>query len=278
MNYNCINYGGGTQSTALIIAALEGLVTPRPDFGLFSNTGGEPDFIIAYVEMFTKWVKERYDFDIFTVSNGNILDNLNNGYRISKKTGKKYVSATPPFFVSQPNGDLIPIRRACTSEYKIIPLERFIKKYYNIKNKNKVEHPITQWIGISYDERQREKISMEKWRTFRYPLIELKWNRIQSINYVLSFGLPQPMRSSCFFCPFHSFDYWKKLKNFHLEIFDNAVRLEKHIQSELAGRGYFNGTPYLNQWGVPLDSIDFNSQQSIVFDDLADECYGMCGT
>lgn len=53
-----ISYGGGTQSTALILMALEGKFNlPRPDFAVFSDTGGEPEFIYDYVDYFTKYCR-----------------------------------------------------------------------------------------------------------------------------------------------------------------------------------------------------------------------------
>ena len=63
-----VSYGGGTQSTALILMALEGdygLV--RPDFGVWADTGGEPQFIYDYVDYFIDYVKDKYDFDIFKI-------------------------------------------------------------------------------------------------------------------------------------------------------------------------------------------------------------------
>jgi len=64
---NIVSYGGGTQSTAMILMALNGKYgLQRPDFGVYADTGGEPEFINEYVRYFIDLVKKTFDFDIYT--------------------------------------------------------------------------------------------------------------------------------------------------------------------------------------------------------------------
>lgn len=62
---NIVSYGGGTQSTAMTLMALNGdYGLPRPDFGVYADTGGEPAFINEYVRYFIKLVKDTaVDFE-----------------------------------------------------------------------------------------------------------------------------------------------------------------------------------------------------------------------
>ena len=62
---NVVSYGGGTQSTAMILMALNGEFEYKPDFGVWADVGAEPQFIYDYVYYFIDYVKQKYDFDIF---------------------------------------------------------------------------------------------------------------------------------------------------------------------------------------------------------------------
>lgn len=64
--HNVVLYGGGTQSTGLILLGLTKL-KQRPDFAVFADTGAEPDHVIEYKDYFAEYVKKEFDFDIFTV-------------------------------------------------------------------------------------------------------------------------------------------------------------------------------------------------------------------
>jgi 3'-phosphoadenosine 5'-phosphosulfate sulfotransferase (PAPS reductase)/FAD synthetase len=50
---NIVSYGAGTQSTGMILMALNGEYgLPRPEFAVFSDTGAEPEFIYDYFDYF----------------------------------------------------------------------------------------------------------------------------------------------------------------------------------------------------------------------------------
>jgi len=75
---NIVSYGGGTQSTALILMALNGdYGLQRPDFGVYADTGSEPEFINEYVQYYTDLVKSRYGFEIlYTKRNNGLADHF----------------------------------------------------------------------------------------------------------------------------------------------------------------------------------------------------------
>ena len=96
-----ISYGAGTQSTALILMALEGEYNlPRPDYAVFADVGGEPQFVYDYLQYSKDLVKQRYDFDIHIIQHkAGLYNNLINGdLKVSKQTGDTYLSSTPPFY------------------------------------------------------------------------------------------------------------------------------------------------------------------------------------
>ena len=123
-----VSFGGGVQSTALAILVLRGKL-PRPDLWLFADTGDEPAAVYPHVQ---KWkariedagmtfeVLHRYP-DKISLSD-HILDRLNN------RGGAG--AAVIPFFVdSIDRPDRMPLRRKCTYEFKVVTLDRRMKKW-----------------------------------------------------------------------------------------------------------------------------------------------------
>jgi len=121
---NIVSYGGGTQSTAMILMALEGKFNlPRPDFGVYADTGGEPEFINEYVRYFVNYVKQKYNFDIFVTQNkqGLVHKLMVEPPRVSK-TGGHYTSSVPPYFTLDNSGKVGMLMRQCTSDFKTNPI------------------------------------------------------------------------------------------------------------------------------------------------------------
>jgi len=48
--FSVLSYGGGVQSTALLIAAVLGKI-PRPDVAIFADTGWEPKQVISWIQV-----------------------------------------------------------------------------------------------------------------------------------------------------------------------------------------------------------------------------------
>jgi len=268
---NIVSYGGGTQSTAMILMALEGKFNlPRPDFGVYADTGGEPEFINEYVRYFIDYVKQKYDFDIFITQQkkGLVYEQLN--VIKTSKNGKSYTSAVPPYYTLSVNGKVGMLNRQCSTEFKAAPNNKFINSKLERGEKYNF------WYGISFDERSRMKVSTIKRRTNYYPLVDNFLRRIDGINFVNEMGLKPPQRSSCYFCPFHSNRYWQWLKDNHSNEFDKAVDFEKKIQARQ--NDYNTDKVFLHRECKPLDQIQFeNPDQLNMFPELIDECGGECG-
>ena len=267
---NIVSYGGGTQSTAMILMALNGEFDTVPDFGVYADTGGEPEFINEYVRYFIDHVKQKYDFDIIIIKHkdGLLNEQLSTG-KISK-IGKIYTSSVPPYYTISTDGTKGMLNRQCTNDFKTRPINKLIKLKLSKGEKYRI------WIGISFDERSRMKISTDKRRENYYPLVERFLRRIDSINYVKSHGLKPPLRSSCFFCPFHSNQYWQWLKDYHPAEFARAVEFEKTVQGRRSD--YNRDQVYLHRSCKPLDQVQFSDPDQLnMFPELIDECGGECG-
>jgi len=265
-----ISYGGGTQSTALVLMGLNGeFDLPRPDFAVFADTGGEPQFIYDYLDYFVKYCKEKYDFDIHVIKHKKglvhrLLEEIHKA-----RDGKFYSNSAPPFYYME-NGQVKMFMRQCTSDYKVHPITKFINSQLERKE------PYRLWMGISFEERQRMRISTIKRRKNFYPLVENYVKRMGSVQYVIDQGLKAPQRSSCYFCPFHSDRYWKWLKKDHPGEFAKAVDFESKVQKRV--NGHLNESVYLHRSCVPLDQVRFEDDSQLnLFPELIDECEGYCG-
>lgn len=274
--YNIVSYGIGTQSTGLILMALNGEYDlPRPDFAIFSDTGAEPEFIydyFDYFDYFQKYCKKHYGFDIYlTRKKGRtLLEKLTNPQKQSRNGF--YTTSVPPFFTLNADGTKGMLRRQCTSDYKTNPTNSFIIKTIEKKVKYNL------WLGMSFEERSRMRISNNKRRVNKYPLVNNFIIRKMTIDYVKEKGLKTPQRSSCFFCPFHSSRYWKWLKKEHIKEFIRACELEEKIQSMQNTNSILKLIPFLHRSCKLLADIDFDADtQLYMFPELIDECEGYCG-
>ena len=179
-----------------------------------------------------------------------------------------------------PNGEkTAAIGRKCTADYKIKPIIKKVRELANIKRGQK-EISVTQWIGISWDEVQRMKDPSEKWTQHRWPLIERRMTRAKCIEWMSVNGYPEPPRSACYYCPFHSDTEWRRLRDDDPQAFSEAIEFDRNIrEAYLQNDKQMKMTVYLHNSCVPLGEIDFDSDtdkgQQVW--DFMSECAGMCG-
>jgi hypothetical protein len=223
------------------------------------------------------WLEPKLAFPVYRVTNGKLSDSVLE--MRTSKNGNIYAKTSMPLYTLSASGELgMTPHRSCTVDFKILPIQKFIKKHCGIKRGQK-EPTVTTWIGISLDEQQRMKDSREKWVVNRWPLVEKRIDRIACIRWMLDRGYPEPPKSSCSYCPFHSNKEWRRLKNDEPEAFAQAVQFEKDVQRTKSESSEFVTVPFLHNSRKPLDTIDFrndvdNGQLLLSF---MDECEGMCG-
>ena len=191
-----LSYGGGVNTVALMILLVREKMPI--DEVIFADTGGE--------------VPETYDYMSIT------KDYLA-GYDIPFKT-----------VVARPDEDLYScsfrrkvfpsaIWRWSTRDFKVRPIHSYYRK---------LGCHVNQYMGIAYDEIDRMKESRVDYVTNLYPLIENKVTRQGCIEIIESEGLPTPLKSGCFFCPFSSLDRWKWLYHTHPDLYVKAMALEEN--------------------------------------------------
>lgn len=180
------SYGGGTNSTAELIECVNRGI--KVDLILFADTGGERPETYAYVKMFSDWLiahgypaiiwvrKVDYKGDVLTLEQ-NCLQ-------------KKMLPSLAYGF------------KTCSQKFKIQPQDKYVNNWNPAKVAWKSGEEIVKFIGYDAGESHRAfGKSIDKKYNYRYPLIEWDIDRDGCIDVIEKAGLPQPGKSSCFFCP-----------------------------------------------------------------------------
>ena len=290
-NRACMSYGGGVQSTAIALLTLNrderlldvtGGVTP--ELYLFADTGDERKATYAHVWKMAKLFEargQRLDIVMKTqdeYTRGRTLSE----HIVTSNGGRKKNISTAPFFVETKSGTrLAPIRRGCTSRWKIEPLMRAQRRHFSPARGEK-EPQWQQWIGISVDEAQRMKDAQKPYYMVFYPLIWMGWSRQHCVEYLktqtYADGSPVAIvRSSCVYCPFHDTEEWNHVRSDE-DDWQAAIEFERGAQQawregRLAG---IKAKPFLHPSGVNIDEVNFEEDDSqlTLWDN---ECAGICG-
>jgi len=272
--YNFLSLGAGVQSSTLALMAAHGEIGPMPDAAIFADTQAEPESVYHWLD----WLEKQLPYPVYRVTKGNLADGA---VELKQHQTKpiQYAKWYIPAFTDSPNGGNGILGRKCTQEYKIEPLRKKQKELAGITHGQK-NVTVTTWIGISWDEAQRMKASRDAWCQMRWPLIELRMKRHHCLEWMKDHGYPEPPRSACTFCPFHSDTEWRKVKQ-EPEEFAKVVEFEKKMQSVAKLDGLLRYTPYLHPSLKPIDQVDFRSDeecgQGLLWNTIQNECSGMCG-
>ena len=176
-----VAYGGGKNSTAMIIKLIQ-LKAPI-DVIIMSDTKAEMPETYEYLPIFKKWLSENAPHIPFHI--------------VIEKDG-----LTEASFKKKK----LPIiaRRWCTKDYKIAPMRRLLRSIMREKNKKTV----VSYVGIHYHESHRMKPADVLYVKHCYPLVDLKLKEADCIEIIKKAGLPIPVKSGCFYCPFQSKAKW----------------------------------------------------------------------
>jgi hypothetical protein len=271
-----VAYGGGVQSTALLVLAAHGYI-PHRTF-LFANVGDDsehPDTL--------RYVRE-VAFD-FAATHGIEIHEL-------ERTPKRGRHAGEPVTLRQamlhPDSKSVPIpmrgengapgSRSCTVDYKVRVLNRWLTEHGATP-----ENPAHVAIGISTDEISRaNNAKREPNEVLEYPLLTIEHrlaprgaSRADCEAIIRDAGLPVPPKSSCYFCPFHRVTVWADLARTRPDLFEQAAQLEDHVNRHRAPGNRL----YMTKFARPLRDVFATHTQGALFDDPAwfeDEGY-RCG-
>jgi 3'-phosphoadenosine 5'-phosphosulfate sulfotransferase (PAPS reductase)/FAD synthetase len=239
-----LSFGGGVNSVAMMLMLLD----QKDDFeAIFVNHGTDWPETYEYFEMFQGWLVEHGHRPITVLKPNQTAydDEYTNLYEYSMA------------FKMVPSGFM----RWCTARFKMQPIKSYI------------ETPCFMLIGIDVGESKRAKISSIGGVENRWPLIENDIDREGCKQIITDHGLPVPMRSGCFICPFQRNSQWIELRNLHPELFCKAVALEDANAEYRAEKGKAPMT--ISQNKKSLRSIVNEDQMNLFEQDNYPPC--QCG-
>jgi hypothetical protein len=210
-----ISYGGGVQSTALIVLAMsEGWDVD--EIVHVDLLDAESPATREYVARFREWLQREYRRDITVIERDLYGDML----------------ARPGFTPVPWHGrrEKFMLKRQCTREYKVQPLQRYLYDRYPGER-------IGLMLGISVDEYHRMRDSSAARIEHVYPLVDRCLTRWQCREIVERAGLAVPWKSSCWFCPFRSVVSQWALVQRYPDLAGMARVLEDRINTERRRRG-----------------------------------------
>lgn len=212
-----VHYGGGTNSTALLIGLHSRNI--RPDAILFADTGGEKPETYQFQNELNEWLGRAGFPGITTVR-----------YPSHKDTTLEDECRRLRIMPSIVYG-----HRNCSQKWKLDPQLRWIRAQYG-------ETGVIGAVGFDYDEFHRAKPSKnEKLEYLWYPLIGWKWGRDACKAVIRQAGLSQPGKSACFFCPSSRKPEIIQLAARHPDLYQRAVEMEK----DALAKTNEDGTPVL---------------------------------
>jgi hypothetical protein len=258
----------------MALMAARGEIAPMPDCAIFADTGWEPKAVYEWLA----WLKTQLPFPVYHVSLGNIKDDL---LGTTNSTGQRFT--TIPTYTMDAKGNRGMSRRQCTREYKIDPIVKKIRELLGLKKGERAARDVqvVQWIGISWDEMQRMKISGHKYIEHRWPLIEKQMSRRHCLQWMAERQYPKPAKSACLGCPYSTNAQWRNLKDNSPEEWAETVAVDKAIRNgspkQQARPEKVRSKLYLHKDCVPLDEADLSTPEERGQYSFLDECDGMCG-
>lgn len=240
-----LSFGGGVNTVALMIVLVdEGFPL---DEVVFSDTGGEAPETYDYLETVGTYLKDHC---------------------IPFRTVSKRIS-TRDLYETCSHRKVIPsvMWRWCTRDFKVKP----IHAYYRSLNAH-----INQYMGIAFDEIDRMKDSRVEYVTNLYPLIDRRMTREHCVEVIEAAGLPIPVKSGCYFCPFNSKGRWEWLLKNHADLFEKSVALEE--QSKHFPNQRLTDQVFRERAKITLRELGemFLAGDTVTLKDMENPCGGEC--
>ena len=252
MKTQVLNYGGGWQTTGLLVLIKTGKL-PRPDRIIISDTGREKSSTWRYLHAVARPQMAEIGIDIEIAARSLAYVDLY-GH----------------------NGDLLlPVYTAsgkmsafCSDEWKGQVVRRYLKlgslgytpeqittmPQAAVKEamKQRIDDTFVNWIGFTYDERQRIKNTDGRW----FPLVEMMLTKADIRSLIRSAGWPDPVSSACWMCANLSNEEWRYIRDSDPADFESACRIDEEIREN----DIFNGGSgvWLHWSRVPLRDADLN--------------------
>jgi hypothetical protein len=212
-----INFGGGTNSTALVLECYRREL--RPDYIVFADTGSERDETYASIERLQAWLKAR-DFTPLSITRWVRQKPLEDGRHFESLEEHCLRTSYLPSAAYGYAG--------CSSKFKRQPAEKW--------RKENGFYPSVYALGYDSGEHrrvnrrrceERDAVGEEPW----YPLYAWGVSRAMCVDIISAAGLPPVPKSACFFCPHQKPAEWLDLRKNRPDLFDRAMAIESRARA-----------------------------------------------
>jgi hypothetical protein len=210
MAWSC---GGGVQSSAIAGLIVAG-DWPKPDLAYMTDCGWEPSTTWSWVNGTLRPRLAEVGVELVVLKTADWSSN-----DMWDSTGHLRI----PAHRHLGDGRMAKFHTHCCGNWKIAVARRWLRSL-DVKR-------CEQWIGISWDERSRQKSSGVQWATLRYPLLERRMTREDCLYYLGAHGWPRPPRTSCVMCPQKSAEEWRKLREESPVDWEWACRVDEEIRA-----------------------------------------------
>jgi hypothetical protein len=254
LTLNVLNYGGGWQTTGLLVLIEQGKL-PRPDRIIIADTGREKKSTWRYLEGTARPHMQAIGLDI-EIAPRNLA----------------YVD------IYAHNGDLLlpaytangKLTAFCSNEWKQRVVDRYLhltelgharsdianmtQDQVRAEMKRPAAEVYVNWIGFAFDERDRIKDPTRR----RFPLIDLMLTKEDNRNIVRASGWGDPTTSACWMCANLSNEEWRDIRENDPADFESACVLDEEIREN----DIFNGGTgvWLHHSRVPLREADLDAE------------------
>jgi len=275
-----LSLGAGVQSSTLLLMSIKGEL-PKLDAAVFADTSWEPQEVYDHYKFLEEEAKGA-GIPVHRVSAGDLRKHTMDGQLRGKKDeGQQFVSI--PLHVRKEDGTKAIVRRQCTRQYKIEPIQRFIKTELlglPLRGRWPTEVAVDLWFGISIDEAVRIRMPDVLWKRHVYPLCNLPgdyldkhFNRQNCIAWLSRhYADRQIPRSACIGCPFKVNVEWRYLRNQFPKEWQDAIKVDRSLREK------GNKDTFLHYSCEPLESANLGDDPNqMSFGGFGNECLGYCG-
>lgn len=138
----------------------------------------------------------------------------------------------------------------CSGEWKRDVMMRWANEQEGWK-----ERGVTNWLGITLEEKHRRRQARKLWFQPSYPLLDVYPSHVSRVYEICEeFGWPDPIRSCCWMCPNQGNAEWREMRENDPTDFAKACDLDDEIR-------VIDPHAYVHNSRVPLRMADLGQAE-----------------
>lgn len=207
--------GGGRQSAGIAALIVQGKL-PKPDHAAMVALEWEMRVVWPYVNRYIKPALESLGVPFSAVPRAKYATREFWG----GADGRSLLLPAYSDFSGKPSK----LPEYCSGEWKRDVVLRWAAEQADWKTRG-----VDNWVGISFEERQRRRGPRRRWLRPVYPLLDMRATTVSGcLMAVQAVGWPEPPRSRCRHCPNQSDAEWLQLS---VAEFEAACALEDEVRT-----------------------------------------------